>query len=187
MKEFTEKTYSTNISFALSTLFLILALTFNFHLTQSTVISDLSDLDLFELTILSLTIFRLVRLFVYDSISQFIRDWFLDLSEVQKDGKTYIHRKKPKNGLRRAITDLLGCPWCASVWISLFSVYVYLLVPNLWFVYLVLAMSGIASFIQISINRIGWQAEYKKTLTHELKSDIEIKNSDKKSKSSSNC
>ena len=49
--------------------------------------------------------------------------------------------------------------------LTLIITFVYLFLPGLYFAYLVFAISGVASFIQISINRIGWQAEYKKTLT----------------------
>ena len=135
---------------------------------------------------ISLTTFRLVRLFVYDSVAQYIRDLFLNV-KVEIDGVQMIERSKPQGGLR-LMTDLLACPWCTSVWVSMFATFVYLLAPGLFFAYLVFAISGIASFIQISINRIGWQAEYKKTLTQNL-NQTEVKSSSKvkNSKISCNC
>ena len=191
MKEYKEKTYGTMYSLVLSTVFLILLFAFNFHLNATSLVSDLKDFDLFEISILSLTIFRVIRLLVYDSVSQFIRDIFLDVSEVNLDGKAMIHRQKPKDGIKRLMCDLLSCPWCTSVWVSLFAAYVYLLFPNLWFVYLVFAVSGISSFIQLSINRIGWQAEYKKTMTEDLQDQLaheaESKSSSEHSKISCNC
>ncbi|MBI96792.1 hypothetical protein CL656_06580 [bacterium] len=165
MQNLKEKTYPSSYSMALSFVFFVILFLFNYLLFDLKLIKSFDDIKTFDLILISLTTFRLVRLFVYDSVAQYIRDWFLELKEVKVDGKTMIERNKPQGGLKRLMTDLLGCPWCASVWIAMFATFVYLFLPGLYFAYLVFAISGIASFIQISINRIGWQAEYKKTLT----------------------
>ena len=120
---------------------------------------EIVDMDLYEFLILALATQRLTRLFVYDSIMQFFRDWFLDLKEVKENGVTYIERYKPTTNVRRLMYDLIACPWCASVWLGLVVVGTYFTMPIFNFLWIVLAVSGVASFLQISINKLGWQAE----------------------------
>lgn len=168
MKKSTIKTYPTSYSMILSTIFLLLLLTFNYILVDLKLISSFQDLNLFDITLIALACFRLVRLFVYDSVAQFIRDFFLDIKEDKVGHVVMIHRSKPRGGVKRLISDLLGCPWCTSVWVALFATFFYYLIPGLWFAYLVLVISGLGSFIQIFTNKIGWQAEYNKGVVAEL-------------------
>lgn len=187
MQNLKEKTYPTSYSIILSIIFFILVFLFNYILFDIKLIRSFDDIKTFDLILISLTTFRLVRLFVYDSVAQYIRDWFLDIREVTIDGVSMLERSKPQAGFRRLMTDLLACPWCTSVWVSMFATFVYLLLPGLFFAYLVFAISGIASFVQISINRIGWQAEYKKTLTQNLTESEDRPSKPKNSKISCNC
>ena len=105
---------------------------------------------IFDFILIILATFRLIRLFVYDKITQFIRDWFIPIS----------------HGPRRTIGALLSCPWCTGVWIAPFVIFFYYSTPLAWFVILVLAIAGVASFIQVLANMIGWRAEYLKHGTH---------------------
>lgn len=188
MQSLKEKTYPNSYSVILSIIFFILVFLFNYILFDAKLIRSFDDIKTFDLILISLTTFRLVRLFVYDSVAQYIRDLFLNVKEVEVDGVQMIERSKPQGGFKRLMTELLACPWCTSVWVSLFATFVYLLLPGLFFAYLVFAISGIASFIQISINRIGWQAEYKKTLTQNLnQTEVKSSNKVKNSKISCNC
>ena len=120
---------------------------------------DIPSISFYEFTILALAIQRLTRLFVYDSIMHFVRDLFLDLKEVKQDGEIYIERHKPTTHVRRLMYELIACPWCTSVWMSLFVIGSYFVFPILNLLWLILAASSVATFIQISINKIGWQAE----------------------------
>lgn len=123
---------------------------------------DIPSVSLFEFVILSLAIQRLTRLFVYDSIMQFVRDVFLDLKEVEENGEIMIERHKPTTHIRRLMYELLACPWCTSVWMALFVFGSYFVFPIFNLLWLILAGSAVATFVQISINKVGWQAEKSK-------------------------
>ena len=120
---------------------------------------DIPSVSLYEFVILALATQRLTRLFVYDSIMQFVRDLFLDLKEVEENGGIFIERHKPTTHVRRLMYELLACPWCTSVWMSLFVFGSFFVFPILNLLWLLLAGSAVATFLQISINKIGWQAE----------------------------
>lgn len=164
-----EKGSGNGLSFVLSNIFLILT-AFGVYMFYGRFmgISTLRDVGVFEFVLLSLAVFRLTRLFVYDSVSQWIRDIFLDTKEETVAGVVYVIRSKPQTGIRRLFTDLLGCPWCVGVWISLFAVFIYFMWPITWFFWLLLAVAGTSSFIQILANQVGWSAEYGKLSVKKL-------------------
>lgn len=103
------------------------------------------DLTFFDVAIISLASFRLIRLFMYDSITKFFREQFYD-AKMTKVGKVTLH--KPLKGPRRTITDLLGCPWCFSLWTTSVVVFFYLLSPAAYFLILILAISAVATSLQ---------------------------------------
>ena len=120
----------------------------------------------FDLILIILASYRLIRLFVYDHIMQFFRDWFLDKEYYEDErGACQVRRFPPKLGPRRTVNDLLSCPWCFGMWAGLIVPFFYFLTPYAWFFILVLAVSGVASFVQITANLVGWSAEYKKRKT----------------------
>lgn len=125
----------------------------------STAYGGLQELTFPEYAILTLAIFRLTRLFVYDSVAQFIRDIFLDKEEYKKRGVIMVKRTKPASGLRRLFADLLSCPWCSGVWISMFTIIIFITFPQTWFFWLFMSIAGLSSLIQIFANRLRWQAE----------------------------
>ena len=117
-------------------------------------------INLADTIILILASFRVVRLFVYDKITRFVRDFFFHVDEIYtEEGVTYFEHKEFTRGWRRAMSDLLGCPWCFSVWSAFMVVFFYFLTPLAWLPLFILAISGAASFIQITANMIGWKAE----------------------------
>ena len=97
--------------------------------------------------LLSLAIFRLVRLFTYDHITEFIRAWFVGA---------------PKESFRGTMGALLNCPWCTGLWFSFVVVFFAFMTALAWPVILVLALAALASFFQLVANLIGWHAEAKK-------------------------
>jgi len=119
-----------------------------------------AGLDLWEIGILVFAVQRLVRLFVYDEITAFFRDIFLHV-QLQKDGS--ISRSKFDSGFKRSVSDVLLCPWCFSVWSTVTIVFMVIMLPGLgYLIATLLAISGLASILQISANAIGWTAENKK-------------------------
>ena len=122
-----------------------------------------TEIGLFDLFLIVFAAFRLVRLFVYDKIMQFFRDWFLDKEEfVDERGAIHYHRYPPIKGPRRTINDLINCPWCFGMWAGAIIPFFYFLTPWAWFPILALAISGVASLFTLLANLIGWSAEYKK-------------------------
>jgi len=60
-----------------------------------------TDIPWSDLVLLALATFRLVRLFTYDHITAFLREW--------------VANARPGTFLG-TVKDLLGCPWCTGVW-----------------------------------------------------------------------
>ncbi len=122
-----------------------------------------SGITTFDLVLIILATFRLTRLFVYDKVSKFFRDWFLDEENlISQDGELLIARTRPEDGPRRTGLELLECPWCVGVWFAALVVFFYYLTPITWYFILILAVSGVSTFIQILANMIGWRAEHLK-------------------------
>lgn len=114
-----------------------------------------SGLEPFEFILLSLAVFRLIRLFVYDRITQFVRDWFIDGTPCDcMDGGQCA-----RSGFNSAISHLFSCPWCVGVWAALPLVFFYFYTPFTFFLVVVLAVAGAGSFIQLVSNMFGWRAE----------------------------
>jgi hypothetical protein len=119
----------------------------------------------YDLIILILASFRLIRLFTYDQIMRVVRDWFVNKRQFvdPETGKVMIERSKPTHGPKRALSDLFGCPWCMGMWVSFFVVVLYFAFPPARFLGLILALAGAGSALQIIMNGIGARAElYKK-------------------------
>jgi len=111
-------------------------LIYNFHTTGR----NLKDIPLFDFFILSLATFRLIRLFTYDEIVDFIRD--------------YLGRHRD-GGIRENLYDLMDCPWCTGMWMALLVSALYFFTPLSRFFIFVLALAGAASYLQIIIWKIG--------------------------------
>ncbi len=114
-----------------------------------------TELTLVDFTLITLATWRVIRLFVYDAITKFFREQFYDLKKV---GKGYT-LEKPKFGPRRTIADLMSCPWCIGMWSAASVTFFYLYTPYAYYITIFLAISAVATFLQILTNMIGWQAE----------------------------
>ncbi|MCE9644105.1 DUF1360 domain-containing protein [Candidatus Parcubacteria bacterium] len=120
------------------------------------------SIPLADFSLIALATFRLTRLFVYDKITAWFRDLFKESRETTLDGITYVERSVPQDGPRRTISDLLSCPWCLGVWFALFTTTLYFLASWSWYLILVLALSGVATLLQLGANLLGWSAELQK-------------------------
>jgi len=114
-----------------------------------------TDLTLTDYVLMALASWRLTRLFVYDAITKFFREQFWDVVKV---GKGY-QLEKPKTGPRRTLADLLSCPWCFGLWAASTVIFFYLLTPYAVFPVILLALSAVATFLQLLSNLVGHKAE----------------------------
>lgn len=100
-----------------------------------------------DVILMSLAVWRLVRLFTYDAITQFMREWWHEASPDSFGGTLHT---------------LITCPWCTGLWFGMVVVFAYFYTPYAWPVLLILSISVIGSFLQVLTNLIGWSAEHKK-------------------------
>lgn len=105
------------------------------------------DVPVRDLMLISLAVFRLVRLFTYDIITQFIRDWFVGAR---------------LNSFGHTLGALLNCPWCTGLWFSFIVVFFYFATPYFWPILIILALAAVASLLQVLSNWVGWNAELRK-------------------------
>ena len=116
------------------------------------------DLTFTDFALISLASFRIIRMMVYDKIFAFFREQFYDPTEYKGE----VVLVKPEGGPRRTLADLLSCPWCFGVWATAMVTFFYLLTPYAVFPVYFLALSSVASMLQIIANFIGWKAEQAK-------------------------
>ncbi len=130
----------------------------------------LEYLSVGDFVILALAILRIIRLIAYDNITLFLREIFLDAKTVRyaEEGEEFIERVASENSFKRTVAKLLNCPWCLGVWVTLFVLYFYLAYPGLWIIFVLLALSAVASFLQVFANLVGWNAEYRKIATEKI-------------------
>ncbi len=100
-----------------------------------------------DVLLMTLATWRMTRLFTYDAITKFIRDWFVDARPETLAGTLYT---------------LLTCPWCTGLWFAATAVFFYFATPYAWPILLILAIAALGSYLQVLSNLTGWTAEYKK-------------------------
>jgi hypothetical protein len=144
--------YFWNVVFIL---FYIGLLTMAAIILQSEARIPYNELSLTDYALITLASFRLTRLFVYDSMTRFLREQFYDAKVV----RTKVTLVKPATGPRRTLADLIGCPWCFGVWATTCVIFFYLLTPLTILPTVILAVSGVATLLQLFANMIGWKAE----------------------------
>ena len=117
---------------------------------------QIENIRIWEVFLLALATYRVTRILVFDKIFKFFRDFIRSKSQL------YVFY---------VVKEIIGCPWCAGVWVALFNATIYFLVPygNL-FVYL-LAIAGIASFFVIFVNYFGLSVEEKQHSVKILKEE----------------
>ncbi|KND47509.1 MAG: hypothetical protein AB199_03705 [Parcubacteria bacterium C7867-004] len=109
------------------------------------------DAPVLDLVLMSLAIWRLIRLVTYDHVTDILRDSFAASGE---------------GTIGSTLKSLIECPWCSGLWASAIVVFAYYATPFSWPVILILALAAVGSFLQIFANLVGWYAEGEK---HEVK------------------
>lgn len=135
-------------------IFAVLAILF-VRLYGVAAVQALSNITLLQFVVLVLATFRITRLVVADRLTQWVRDLcaIVSVSTDTTTGAPYVIRTKRVKGLRRAIGDIIGCPWCTGVWVALVVLAVYVeaavyALPAAWIFLIVFAIAGGASIIQ---------------------------------------
>jgi hypothetical protein len=103
-----------------------------------------------ELSILALASFRLTRLFVYDKITAFIRNIFIEeREELEETGEKAIYLIPKRGFIRGFFGELLSCYWCTGMWASISICFFYFLFPTIMTpIIFVLAVAGLAAIIE---------------------------------------
>ena len=113
-----------------------------------------TNISPFHFVILSFAVFRLTRLLVADHITQWLRDLCMKTVDVKDPftGAIFVRCEKPIKGIRRLISDLLGCPWCMGVWVAFAALVLYYLAAigifSLgWMIILIFALAGAGELV----------------------------------------
>lgn len=108
------------------------------------------NMNFFTFLLLSLAVFRLTRLIVFDKITEFLRSPFFDeIEEVNENGEVEIYYIPKKSGWRHFFGELLSCYWCTGIWAAAGIIGVYFLLPDIAYVIiLILAVAGIAAILE---------------------------------------
>lgn len=113
------------------------------------------EFTFFELFLLALSSFRLTRLLVYDKITAFFRNYFIDeKEEIDEDGEKAIYLV-PKDGLIKGFFgELLSCYWCTGMWSSIAICVLYFIASTIMTpVIIILAVGGLAAIIETFIQK----------------------------------
>lgn len=90
--------------------------------------------------VLILATFRLTHLFVYDTVMDFIRDFF----------------DKYDSSLSRSMSELIHCPWCTGTWMAFVVFFIYLITPYSYIFLIILALAGAGTLVEIAA-RFVWK------------------------------
>jgi len=116
----------------------------------------MEDFTLGNISLMVLATYRLTRILVFDKIFKLFRDFF---------------RARQRLYLFFVVKEIITCPWCAGVWVALAIIGIYFLLPFGQLFTILLAISGIASFIVILVNYVGLSTEEKQFDTREKTKD----------------
>jgi len=103
-----------------------------------------------DLCLLVFASFRLTRLVVYDTITEFLRAPFHEtVAETLEDGSTETYIEIKGSGIRYWIGELLSCHWCTGIWSTAILYAGYEILPVISMPIITLfAIAGMASIIQ---------------------------------------
>ena len=110
---------------------------------------DIRDLSLKEAVLVILASYRMTRILVFEKIFKYLRD--------------VLNRRK---GLYvvGTLSSIITCPWCMGVWVTLFIIVFYFLVPYGALLVYVLALAGLASLVILFSNLMHMWTEGKQRI-----------------------
>lgn len=125
---------------------------------QSEAYKPYNTLTFFDMSIMTLATMRVIRFVVHDRMTAFFREQFYNMAEYK--GKFAL--VKPTEGPRRAFVDLITCPWSVGMCAGAVIIFAYMSTPYTFFPILILALSGVASILQLYANLLGLRVEQAK-------------------------
>jgi hypothetical protein len=100
-----------------------------------------------DLILFALSTQKLSRVITKDKVTAAFRAPFTEIEG--KGGAGELEERGRGHGLRRAVGDLITCPFCLGTWIASGFIYGYLFTPRLTRILAsIFAVSGIADFLQ---------------------------------------
>ena len=114
------------------------------------------DFGVGDIALMAIATYRLTRILVFDKIFKLFRDF---LKSREKLHVFYV------------IREIITCPWCAGVWVALIVAALYYMVPFGDIFIILLTISGVASFLVVSVNFIGLSTEEKQQKVKDLKQE----------------
>jgi hypothetical protein len=82
-----------------------------------------------DLALIAVATYRLARLLSKDSVTSFLRAPFTEF--VKPIGEGEVEERPRGTGLRHAIGEMLGCPFCLAQWVAAGFIYGLVLAPRL--------------------------------------------------------
>ncbi len=107
---------------------------------------DIKEITLKEATILILASYRMTRILVFEKIFKYFRD---------------VLKRREDLYIVGTLSSIITCPWCLGVWVTLFIIVLYFLVPYGDLLVYVLALAGIASLVILFSNLMHMRTEGK--------------------------
>ncbi|OIP76795.1 MAG: hypothetical protein AUK16_03010 [Parcubacteria group bacterium CG2_30_44_11] len=123
------------------------------------------SLTIIDFLLMALAAQRFTQLFVYDATTKFFREQFYD-AQLNKRGEVILF--KPQSGPRRTVADFMSSPWCFGLWATATVAFFYLLTPYAYFPVLLLALSSVATTLQLATNFLVHRTEQVKLQNDDL-------------------
>ncbi|MGP7817244.1 DUF1360 domain-containing protein [Niallia sp. 01092] len=114
------------------------------------------NIHVMDFILLILASFRITRLMVYDTITEFIRNIVLEeITEKNEAGQDEIYYVPKSGKVRSFFGELISCYWCTGVWSAIFLTLLYFLFPVVYTPFvLVFAIAGAAALIEALLQRV---------------------------------
>ena len=110
---------------------------------------DIEEITLKESIVITLAIYRLTRIIVFEQIFKFFRNSLKRHKDLYLIGTIY---------------SIVTCPWCTGVWVSLIILIFYYIIPFGDLMTYVLALAGVASILILYSNLTHMWAEKKQRI-----------------------
>lgn len=116
---------------------------------------DIEEITLKEAIVIILASYRMTRIIVFEKIFKYLRDVFKRRDNLYVIG---------------TLSNIITCPWCAGVWVTLIIVVFYYLIPYGILLAYVLALAGLASLVILYSNMLQMRADRKQRIHERNKS-----------------